>query len=234
MSLSWSGGSTANLPSMSDRCARAASGHAAAAPPRSVMKSRRLLSNMELPAALGDRKGWAPNCPCGRPEPFGIVPERPRLHEVTISHLQGVDFSASAVRVCLAKQQTVGEGGRRIEGDQRRRCRASEDEMSVTPKLSARMTDRRRRADPHRGGHAPPLPIIVPRAQRKTPPLGEGCGGGSGPLKDDATAGAAEIMLPGGPVFRPARLCQEAAGTVIASTLPRHGEPRLTESGLRA
>src|SRR5262245_22482796 len=127
--------------------------------------------------ALGDRKGCAPNCPCGRPEPFGIVPERPSLHEVTISHLQGVDFWASAVRVCLAKQQTVGEGGRRIEGDQRRRCRASEDEMSVTPKLSARMTDRRRRADPHRGGHAPPLPIIVPRAQRKTPPLGEGCGG---------------------------------------------------------
>src|SRR6516162_6284172 len=43
MSLSWSGGSTANLPSMSDRCARAASGHDAAAPPTSVMNSRRLM-----------------------------------------------------------------------------------------------------------------------------------------------------------------------------------------------
>jgi hypothetical protein len=34
-------------------CARAASGHAAAAPPRSVMKSRRLISDIGLPPALG-------------------------------------------------------------------------------------------------------------------------------------------------------------------------------------
>ena len=77
-------------------CARAASGHAAAAPPSSVMNSRRRLSNIELPAP------WVPQAlgtaltagPCGRPEPFGIVPERPSLHEVTISHPPGVDFSA--------------------------------------------------------------------------------------------------------------------------------------------
>jgi len=47
-------------------CARAAGGHAAA-PPSSAMKSRRLLSNMELPAPWGDRKGWAPNGSSLRP-----------------------------------------------------------------------------------------------------------------------------------------------------------------------
>jgi hypothetical protein len=57
-------------------CPRAASGQAAAAPPSSVMNARRLLSNMELPAP------WV----TGGPKPFAIVPERPSLHEVTISH----------------------------------------------------------------------------------------------------------------------------------------------------
>ena len=58
-------------------------GPASAAPPRSVMNSRRLLSNMELPAP------WVT-----------ASVERPSLHEPTISHPPGVDFSAGAVRVC--------------------------------------------------------------------------------------------------------------------------------------
>ena len=73
---------------------------------------------------------------------------------------------------------------------------------------------------------------------KENPATGRRLWRGSGPLKDDATAGATEIMLPGGPVFRPARLCQEEAGTVIASTLPRPwraptdgvGAPGLTSS----
>src|SRR6516225_9004922 len=72
-------------------CARAASGHAAA-PPSSVMNSRRLLSNMELPVPwVTARIGHRTAGPRGRPEPFGIVPDRPSLHEVTISHTPGVD-----------------------------------------------------------------------------------------------------------------------------------------------
>ena len=84
------------------------------------------------------------------------------------------------------------------------------------------------------GRPCPAAPDHCAPRPKENPATGRRLWRGSGPLKDDATAGAAEIMLPGGPVFRPARLCQEAAGTVIASTLPRHGEPRLTESGLRA
>jgi hypothetical protein len=64
----------------------AASDHAAA-PPSNVMKSRRFLSNMELSAPwVTARVGTALTAgPRGRPKPF-IVPERPSLHEVTISH----------------------------------------------------------------------------------------------------------------------------------------------------
>jgi len=70
-------------------CARATSGQATAAPPKSDMNSRRLLSNMELPAPwviarVGHRTSLRP----------GVAPERPNLHEVTISHPPGVDFSA--------------------------------------------------------------------------------------------------------------------------------------------
>src|SRR6516162_11084708 len=40
--------------------------------------------------AIGYRKGGHRTAdPCGRPEPFRIVPERPSLHEVTISHPPG-------------------------------------------------------------------------------------------------------------------------------------------------
>jgi hypothetical protein len=58
------------------------------------MNWRRLLSNMELPApwvTQGHRT----------PEPFGIVPERPSLHEVTISHPSGFISQPSAERACL-------------------------------------------------------------------------------------------------------------------------------------
>src|SRR5262245_65012318 len=88
-------------------CARAASGHAAA-PPSSVMKSRRLLSNMEVPAPwVTARIGHGTAGPCGRLDQFGIVPERPGLLEVIISHPPGVDSRLVPFGSAWPKQQTV-------------------------------------------------------------------------------------------------------------------------------
>src|SRR5215472_5155057 len=71
-------------------CARAASGHAAAAPPSSVMNWRRFMSNMELPRAMGDHR-------------VGLSASRAAARlptEVAISHPLGV--------APCAKQQSVG------------------------------------------------------------------------------------------------------------------------------
>jgi hypothetical protein len=49
---------------------------------------------------MGYRKdGHRTADPCGRPEPFGIVPERPSHHVVTISHCLGLISRPGAVRL---------------------------------------------------------------------------------------------------------------------------------------
>src|SRR5262249_1608031 len=71
-------------PMVGNGCARATSGHAAAALPRRVMKSRRLMSNMELFPRHGCR--WV----------FQLRLQRHGFHEVTISHPLGVVSRPSA------------------------------------------------------------------------------------------------------------------------------------------
>src|SRR5262249_57814579 len=97
-------------------CARAASGHAAA-PPSSVMKSRRLLSNMEVPAPwVTARIGHGTAGPCGRLEQFGIVPERPGLLEVIISHPPGVDSRLVPFGSALPCSKLLVEAGAEFRG----------------------------------------------------------------------------------------------------------------------
>ena len=65
-------------------CARAASGHAAAAPPSSVMNSRRLMSDTGLPRPGVTASGWFDEPatgwtagPWGRPEIVGRARAQP-------------------------------------------------------------------------------------------------------------------------------------------------------------